>query len=96
MIVEAKEEDLKKLGRRGFLRMFGATAASAVVAPTKTFVFFGDILRPKAPIIPATPAIPEGIMFKPEWLIGGAVLIGAMLLSPGRLPGMGGFPINVK
>lgn len=82
MIVEAREEDLKKLGRRGFLRMFGATAASAVVAPTKTFVFFGDILRPKEqPIF--TP--PQNLVLPPDiiGLMAIAGLMGAVLLGVG-------------
>jgi hypothetical protein len=34
------------MDRRGFLRMLGLGAA-AVVAPAKTYAFFGNILRPK-------------------------------------------------
>lgn len=84
MIVEAKEEDLKRLGRRGFLRMFGGAAAAAIVAPTKTFVFFGDIFRPQAPVIPAFPGLPEGMVIKPEWILTGAVsMIGALLMGGG-------------
>jgi hypothetical protein len=82
MIIEAKEEDLKKLGRRGFLRMFGATAASAVVAPTKTFVFFGDVLRPREQPV-WTP--PNNMVLTSEMLqlmvVGG--FFGAMLLVGG-------------
>lgn len=91
MIHVAKEEDLKKLGRRGFLRMFGTTAASAVVAPTKTFVFFGDIFRPRTPVIPHLPTV-EGIIIKPEWMLLGAVgMIGMMglILTPGKISNPG-------
>lgn len=34
------------MDRRGFLRLLGVGAAAAV-APTKTFAFFGGILRPR-------------------------------------------------
>lgn len=82
MIVEAKEEDLKKLGRRGFLRMFGSTAAAAVVAPTKTFVFFGDILRPKEqPIF--TPPKDLILPFDIMGLVGVAGIMGAIILGMG-------------
>jgi hypothetical protein len=88
MIVEAKEEDLKKLGRRGFLRMLGATAASAVVAPTKTFVFFGDILRPREQPV-WTP--PNNLVLTANMLqllaVGG--IFGAMLLVGGGIPKQG-------
>lgn len=88
MIYQAKESDLKNLSRRGFLRLFGTTAATAVVAPTKTFVFFGDILRPKAP--PIMQAIPklEGII-KPEWFIVAGIAAVGLLLSPELLLGAG-------
>jgi hypothetical protein len=92
MIHVAKEEDLKKLGRRGFLRMFGTTAASAVVAPTKTFVFFGDIFRPRMPVIPPFPMTKEGMMLKPEWWmfgIAGIVMGSALLLTPGKISNPG-------
>lgn len=88
MIVEAKEADLKKLGRRGFLRMFGATAASAVVAPTKTFVFFGDILRPKEqPLF--TP--PQNLILTSDMLqlLCAGSIIGAMLLFGAARPSAG-------
>lgn len=86
MIYEAKEEDLKKLSRRGFLRMFGSTAASVAVAPTKTFVFFGNILRPKAPVF-TFPKI-EGTPLPPEWWmlgVSGVIMGAALLLSPGKI-----------
>lgn len=34
------------MNRRGFLRLLGGAVAAAV-APTKTYAFFGEILRPK-------------------------------------------------
>ena len=91
MIHVAKEEDLKKLGRRGFLRMFGTTAASAVVAPTKTFVFFGDIFRPRTPAIPSFPKV-EGLVLPPEWWmvgVAGMVMGAALLLTPGKISNPG-------
>lgn len=86
MIHIAKEEDLKRLSRRGFLRMFGTTAASAAVAPTKTFVFFGDIFRPRTLVIPPLPTI-EGLLIKPEWLmmVAGGIMGAALLLTPGKI-----------
>lgn len=87
MIHIAKEEDLKKLSRRGFLSMFGTTAASVAVAPTKTFVFFGDIFRPRTPVISPFPTV-EGLLLPPHVLMmmGVAGFIGAaLLLTPGKI-----------
>lgn len=91
MIHVAKEEDLKKLSRRGFLRMFGTTAASAAVAPTKTFVFFGDILRPRKSVIPPFPPV-EGLKLPAEWWmlgVAGVVMASALLLTPGKMSNPG-------
>jgi hypothetical protein len=91
MIHIAKEEDLKKLSRRGFLNIFGTTAASAVVAPTKTFVFFGDIFRPRTPVIHQFPKV-EGLVLPPEWWmlgVAGMVMGAALLLTPGKISNPG-------
>lgn len=90
MIHIAKEEDLKKLSRRGFLSMFGTTAAAAVVAPTKTFVFFGDIFRPRTPVIPPLPI--NGLLLPAHLLLLGgigAILGAGLLLSPGKISNPG-------
>lgn len=87
MIYQAKEEDLKKLSRRGFLRMFSMTAASVAVAPTKTFVFFGDILRPRTTPIAQFPTI-EGLVIKPEWIlmgVAGMIFGMGLLMTPGKI-----------
>lgn len=85
MIHEAKAEDLKNLSRRGFLRMFGGTAASAVVAPTKTFVFFGDILRPRS--TPIIPSFPQDILVgNSPWFMGVAGIIGIIPFLMGKSP----------
>lgn len=91
MIHVAKEEDLKKLSRRGFLRMFGTTAASVAVVPTKTFVFFGDIFRPRTPVIPPFPKV-EGLLLPPHLmgLIGvGGIMAAMLLLTPGKISNPG-------
>jgi len=82
MIHVAKEEDLKTLSRRGFLRMFMTAAPAAIIAPKKTFVFFGDILR--RPAVQAMPAIPLDLLSNPLLYVIGAVPIMA-LLGPGGL-----------
>lgn len=91
MIHIANEEDLKKLSRRGFLRMFGTTAASAAVAPTKTFVFFGDIFRPRTPVITPFPTV-EGLVLPPQWWmlgVAGVMMGAALLLTPGKISNPG-------
>lgn len=82
MIIEAKEEDLKKLSRRGFLRIFSTAAPAAIIAPRKTFVFFGDILR--RPAVTPYQGLPPELFANPSALmLVGAVGLFAVLGMPG-------------
>lgn len=81
MIHIVRDEDLKNLSRRGFLRLFGTATATAAAAPTKSFFFFGDIL--KAPALPQIPSLPfvDAVLFNPPWWSAGI----GVILSPRAL-----------
>jgi len=81
MIHVAREEDLKLLSRRKFLGMFTTAAPAAVIAPRKTFVFFGNILRPAPAVVPVN--LQNWITMGGLSAIIGAVMIGGGLSAGG-------------
>lgn len=85
MIFVAKKGDeeieARRLSRRGFLRLAVGGAASVAV-PTKTYAFFGNILRTPAPT-PFQPHLLAAVGIIPI-LMGGILIGGSPLLLKGK------------